>query len=82
MADSDFAWLIETNQQFYDKYAGKWVAIRGSEVIGVGETAVEAATQARKQASDDEFVLEAIDQEADVIYGGIQMATAADSALR
>jgi hypothetical protein len=82
MADSDFAWLVENSPQFYDTYAGKWVAVRDGEVIGVGETAVEAAEQARQHAADDEFVLEAVDREADVIYGGIQLAATQDEALR
>ena len=38
-------------------------------MIGVGDTAPEAAEQAREKADDTDFILEAIDADADVIYG-------------
>jgi hypothetical protein len=70
MRDDDFAWLIEHGAELYDKYAGKWIAVRDGRVIGVGETADEAARQTREVADDADFILEALDREADVIYGG------------
>lgn len=69
MRDDDFAWLVEHGVELFRKYAGKWIAVRNGEVIGVGETATEAAERGREKAMDGDFILEAVDTEADVIYG-------------
>ena len=69
MRNDDFAWLVEHGPELFREYAGKWIAVRDGEVIGVGETATEAAEQARGRAEDGEFILEAVDVEVDVIYG-------------
>ena len=68
MRDADFAWLIDQGPDLFDKYAGKWIAVRDGKVIGVGDTAVEADGEARKIAPDGDFILEAVDRSADVIY--------------
>ncbi len=68
MRNDDFAWLVEHGPELFREYAGKWIAVRDGEVIGVGETATEAAEHARDRAVDGEFILEAVDVEADVIY--------------
>lgn len=68
MRDDDFAWLVEHGAELFRKYAGKWIAVRNGEVIGVGETATEAAERGREKATDGDFILEAVDTEADVIY--------------
>lgn len=70
MSDKDFNWLVEHGAELHRKYPGKWVAVYKGEVIGVGNTAIEAAEQARRKANDGEYILEALDAEADVIYGG------------
>lgn len=67
--DADFAWLVEHGAELFEKYPGKWIAVHDGAVIGSGETATEAAEQAREKAEDGQFILEAIDAEADVIYG-------------
>ncbi len=69
MRDNDFNWLVEHGPELYRKYPGKWIAVHNGEVIGVGDTATEAAEQARKTAKDGDYILEALDAEADVIYG-------------
>lgn len=69
MREGDFNWLIEHGPELYSKYAGKWIAVRDGKVIGVGDTATQAAEQARTKAEDGDFILEALDTEADVIYG-------------
>ncbi len=71
MNDVDFAWLINNGPQIYEKYAGKWIAVHESKVVGVGATATEAATHARKAIGSDEFILEAVDSESDVIYADL-----------
>jgi len=68
MRDDDFAWLVENGPHLFTEYAGKWIAVRDGEVVGVGTTATEAAEQARRKVGDEQFILEAIDAEADVIY--------------
>ena len=70
MRNNDFAWLAEHGPELFREYAGKWIAVHDGEVIGVGETATEAAEQARAKVEDTDFILEAVDTEADVIYGG------------
>ncbi len=70
MRDQDFAWLAEHGPELYREYAGKWIAVREGKIIGVGDTATEAAEKARSKAEDGDFILEAVDAEADVIYYG------------
>ena len=70
MRNNDFAWLAEHGPELFREYAGKWIAVHDGEVVGVGETATEAAEQARTKVDDTDFILEAVDTEADVIYGG------------
>ena len=69
MDTSDFAWLVDHGEELSRKYAGKWIAVRDQDVIGVGDTATEAAEKAREQVGDKAFVLEAVEAEPDVIYG-------------
>jgi len=70
MRDDDFAWLVEHGPEVFSEYAGKWIAVRDGQIVGVGTTATEAAGQARAKVPDGEFILEAVDAEADVIYVG------------
>jgi hypothetical protein len=70
MRNNDFAWLAEHGPELFREYAGKWIAVHNGEVVGVGDTATEAADQARAKVEDADFILEAVDTEADVIYGG------------
>lgn len=68
MDASDFNWLAEHGPEIFEKYPGKWIAVHDGEVIGVGDTATEAADQARQAKPGAKFILEAVDREADVIY--------------
>lgn len=74
MNKKDFAWLIEHSDEVAEKYAGKWIAVRQGEIVGVGDTATQASEQARK-SGDGPFVLEGIDRNADVIYGASEVRT-------
>lgn len=69
MNATDFNWLIENGPQIFEQYRGRWIAVHDGKVIGVGDTAPEAAQAARRKKPDAEFILEAVDNEADVIYG-------------
>jgi hypothetical protein len=71
MSSSDSGWLIEHGDKLAQQYGGKWIAVHDSRVVGVGDTAVEAAQQAREKDPKAEFILEAVDRDADVIYAGI-----------
>jgi hypothetical protein len=71
MKDNDFQWLADHGPELHQKYAGKWIAIHNGKVVGVGDTAVEASEKAEKETCGREFVLQALDAEADVIYGGL-----------
>jgi len=68
MRNADFLWLSEHGIELFDKYAGKWIAVRDGSVIGVGDTATEAVRQAEEKAPDGDFILEALDRTGDVIY--------------
>ncbi len=70
MSSTDFAWLVDHGPEIFEKYAGKWIAVADGKVIGVGETATEAAERAREAAPGKRFILEAIDRVADVVYAG------------
>lgn len=70
MRNADFLWLSEHGIELFGKYAGKWIAVRDGSVIGVGDTATEAVSQAEEKAPDGDFILEALDRTGDVIYAG------------
>ncbi len=67
MLDSDLDWIAEHSLEIQQQYAGKWVAIYDGHVIGVGETAAMAATQAQMTAPLGDFILEAVPANTDVI---------------
>jgi hypothetical protein len=71
MVPTDFNWLVEKGPELFKEYRGKWIAVHNKKVIGVGDTAPEAADMARTNSPGVEFILEAVDAEADVIYGGL-----------
>lgn len=71
MTNTDFNWLAEHGPELYGKYAGKWIAVHNGEVVGVGDTAPEAAAQASQKVHDGDFILEALDLSGDVIYAGL-----------
>lgn len=68
-------WLNEHGPELFNQYHGKWIAVRNGEVIGLGDTASSAAQQARQKAPEGDFILEAVDEEADVIYAGLGLAS-------
>ena len=67
--EADAGWLAEHSLEITHKYAGKWIAVHQGKIVGVGVTAVEAADKARTVCADGDFILEAVDDNADVIYG-------------
>lgn len=69
MDTSDFAWLVDNGDDLSREYGGKWIAVADQQIIGVGDTATEAAKMAREKVGDKPFVLEAVEAEPDVIYG-------------
>jgi NADPH-dependent glutamate synthase beta subunit-like oxidoreductase len=71
MPSDDFAWLIEHTEQITEQYAGKWIAVHDGAVIGVGDTATEAARAAREARSNAEFILEAVERDGDVVYAAV-----------
>lgn len=71
MHSSDFAWLVEKGPELFQQYRGKWIAVHDGQVIGVGDTAPEAAELARRNHPDTQFILEGVDAEADVIYAAL-----------
>ena len=47
--NKDFLWLNNHTPELQEKYAGKWIAIVNQSVAGIGETATEAYSQAKKK---------------------------------
>jgi hypothetical protein len=43
MPTTDFNWLADHGPELFSKYAGKWIAVHDGQVVGVGDTALEAA---------------------------------------
>jgi hypothetical protein len=78
----DFAWLTEHSRENYEKYAGRWIAVLDGEVVGVGETAVEAANQAEREHPSGDYILEKVERDVDVIYAGLRLAQGTDPSLR
>lgn len=60
---NDFAWLTEHSNELYQQYPGKWIAVLDGQVIGVGDTATDAAKQADEQCPNSNYILEAVDRE-------------------
>lgn len=60
---NDFAWLTEHSNEIYQKYSGKWIAVLDGQIIGVGNTATDAAKQAEEKHPDANYILEAVDME-------------------
>ncbi|TWT45381.1 hypothetical protein RAS1_18040 [Phycisphaerae bacterium RAS1] len=58
---SDFAWLTEHSIEIYQQYAGKCIAVLDGEIVGVGDTVVEAAEEAEKKHPGANYILEAVD---------------------
>ncbi len=68
MDESDFGWLVEHGPELDERYRGKWIAVHDGEVVGVGDTATEAAAQADAKVPGGAYILEGVDHDADVIY--------------
>ncbi len=65
---ADFAWLSDHSPEPYRKYAGKWIAVHDGEVIGVGDTATEAARQADEKNPTGDYILQDLDRDGDVAF--------------
>ena len=61
MNAGDFAWLVEHSDEIFREYAGKWIAVHDGKIIGVGDTATEAAAQAETKGPNTDFILEAVE---------------------
>ncbi len=68
MKDKDFAWLTEHGAELIRQYAGKWIAVADGKIVGIGDTAPEAAQQATEKVPAGEFILEHVNAEVDAIY--------------
>ncbi len=68
MIEQDFTWLNEHGADLIREYAGKWIAVAGGNVVGVGDTATQASAQASEKFSPGDFILEHVDAEVDVVY--------------
>lgn len=67
MTSADFAWLVEHGTEIFEKYAGKWIAVHDGEVIGIGDTATEAAERANRNTPHGDYLLDAVEADGDAI---------------
>lgn len=68
MTDQDFAWLIDHGAELARDYDGKWIAVAGGRIVGVGDSAPAAAAHAREQAHGEPFILEHVLPVADIAH--------------
>ncbi len=54
----DCDWLAQHSLELSTRYPGKWVAVYDGQVIGVGETVLEADTQAIMKRPQHDYILE------------------------
>ncbi len=66
--DQDFAWLIDHGAELVRDYEGKWIAVAGERIVGVGDSALAAAAEAREQAPGRPFILEHVLPVADIAH--------------
>lgn len=59
----DFAWLTERSREIYEQYPRKWIAVLDGQVVGVGDTATDAAERAEKDHPGADYVLESVEAE-------------------
>jgi len=65
--EKDFLWLGKHTPELQEKYAGKWIAVVNEEVVGVGDTAVQAYDQSRKRYPDIKPLLDVVPTEESMI---------------
>jgi hypothetical protein len=54
--DKELYW-VSAHQDELEPYAGKWVAILGEAIVGVGNTAQEALDNARQKSAETPFLI-------------------------
>jgi len=54
--EQELEWASKHSEEL-ERYAGKWVAIVGEAVVGVGETAQEALEEARQKSAQTPLLL-------------------------
>jgi hypothetical protein len=62
----DADWMADHDAELFARYRGKWVAVYGKRVVGVGATAIEAAQQARGVAAQGSYILQSYDELVDL----------------
>lgn len=68
MKSADYSWLTDHWSELFHEYEGKWIAVAGCRVVGVGDTATQAAERAQQQVSDGEYLLEQLLSPVDLAY--------------
>lgn len=62
---SDLAWLAANGIELFNRYRGRWIAVKDRTVIAVGDTATEVDKNARRVDPAGQFILEAIEHDVD-----------------
>lgn len=65
----DIQWIAEHGREIYQDHRGKWIAVWRNEIIAVGDTATEVDRAAREKVPDGDFLLEAVEHDAEMING-------------
>ena len=58
--EKDFVWLSKHTPGLQEEYAGKWIAVVNEEVVGSGDTAIEAYNQSRKRYPEIKPLLDVV----------------------
>ena len=69
ISDEDRRWQLEWLKANREKYAGKYVALSGGELVGEGETFRQAREQAKEKGFKNSFVT-FVYSENDTPFGG------------
>ncbi len=63
---SDCDWLAQHGLELSQRYPGKWIAVHDGQVIGEGDSLLEADQQAARQRPQHDYILEQINVESDL----------------
>ena len=65
----DIQWIAEHGSEIYQNHRGKWIAVHKNRIIAVGDTATDVDRAAREEVPDEDFLLEAVEHDAEMING-------------
>ncbi len=71
----DFDWYVGHALELDERFGGKWIAIRAEQVVGEGDTAVEASDLAGQRCGTTDVLLVYVPRDPETWYGSLWLAT-------